>query len=225
MAQQRRRLIESCYGPDELQTATQGRRLAGYVVDTIIALVTVGFGWLIWFLLVAPRGQTPAKQLLGMYIMRADGSRAGGGYTWVREVIVKAIVFGGIFTILGALTAGYGQLLFVVPALWCVWDAERQCLWDKVAATYVAYSPSGSRPLTAQEMRVQGEDPPARDGIPTRIIEPSEPSGMMDYPREAASMQERTNADQLRELQRLHTEGLITNEQYEERRARLVDEL
>ncbi|MCY4615986.1 MAG: RDD family protein [Chloroflexi bacterium] len=230
MAQQStpRRLIESCYPPEQLQTATQGRRLAGYIVDSIIVVLTFGVGWLVWLLLVAPRGQSPGKQLLGMYIMRADGTRAGGGYTWVRELIIKTLLFGAIFAILGAFTGGLGQLLWVIPAVWCVWDAERQCLWDKVASTYVAHSPTGFRPLTANEMRVQGEDPPARDGIPTGRVEPSPPpapSGLMDYPRDPTSMREQSTADRLRELQRLHSEGLITDEQYEERRAEIMDEL
>ena len=47
----------------------------------------------------------------------------------------------------------------------------------------------------------------------------------MDYPREAASMREQSNADRLRELQRLHSEGLITDEEYEEQRAQIMDEL
>ncbi len=230
MAQQSqpRLFIESCYAPDQLQTATQGRRLAGYVVDSIIVLLTFGFGWLVWLLLVAPRGQSPGKQLLGMYIVRADGTRAGGAYTWVRELIVKVLLFGGVFAVLGAATGGFGQLLWVVPALWCVWDAQRQCLWDKVASTYIAHSPQGFRPFTANEMRVRGEQPPAADGIPTGRVEPSAPpppSGLMDYPRDAASIREQSTADRLRELQRLHSEGSITDEQYEEQRAQIMDQL
>ena len=230
MAQQSqpRRLIESCYPPEELQTATQGRRLAGYVVDSIIVVLTFGVGWLVWLLLVAPRGQSPGKQLLGMYIMRADGSRAGGSYTWVRELVIKTLLFGAIFAILGAFTGGLGQVLWVIPAMWCVWDAERQCLWDKVASTYIAHSPEGFRPPTANELGVRGEEPPARDGIPTRLVDPSPPpppSGLMDYPRDPTSMREQSTADRLRDLQRQHREGMITDEQYEEQRARIMGEL
>ena len=223
---QQPRLIESCYAPEQLQTATQGRRLAGYAVDSVIALASLGVGWLIWFLLVAPRGQSPGKQLLGMYVMRADGSRAGGGYTWVRELVVKGLLFSSAFAILGAITGGWGQVLWVIPALWCVWDNERQCLWDKVASTYVAHSPNGFRPLTAKDMSTQGEQPPAMDGVPMQRAEPAPPSGLMDYPRAAtSSAREPDAADRLRELQRRHSEGLITDEQYEEQRARIMEEL
>ena len=228
MVQQPQRFIESCYHPEQLQTATQWRRLGGYVVDSIVFVLSFGIGWLVWLLLVAPRGQSPGKQLLGMYIIRNDGTRAGGAYTWVRELIIELLLFGGVFAVLGAMTGGAGQVLWVIPALWCVWDAERQCLWDKVASTYIAHSPEGFRPLTANEMSVVGEQPPASNGIPTgriEVPEPPAPSGLMDYPRDPASMQERSNADRLRELQRLHSEGLITDEEYEEQRAQIMDEL
>ena len=226
------RFIESCYPPDELRTATPIRRLAAYVVDTAIAIVTVGFGWFIWFLLVAPRGQSPGKQLLGMYTMRDDGSRAGGWYTWLRELVVKGLLFSGVFVLLGSFTGGLGQLLWVVPAAWCVWDVQRQCLWDKVASTYIAHSPEGFRPLTATDIRANGDEPPARDGIPTgRRPRPSQPapppppSGLLDYPREAAAIREADTGERLRELERLRDKGLITDEEYEQRRAAIVEGL
>jgi uncharacterized RDD family membrane protein YckC len=228
MVQQPQRFIESCYHPEQLQTATQGRRLAGYVLDSIVFVLSFGIGWLVWLLLVAPRGQSPGKQLLGMYIIRNDGTRAGGAYTWMRELIIEMLLFGGVFAVLGAMTGGLGQILWVIPALWCVWDAERQCLWDKVASTYIAHSPQGFRPLTAPEISVRGDQPPASNGIPSGRVEAAEPpapSGLMDYPRDAASMREQSNADRLRELQRLHSEGLITDEEYEEQRAQIMDEL
>lgn len=228
MAQQPQRFIESCYHSEDLQTATPGRRLAGYVIDSLIVVLTFGIGWLVWLLLAAPRGQSPGKQLLGMYIIRSDGTRAGGAYTWVRELIIKILLFGGLFAVLGAMTGGLGQLLWVVPALWCVWDAERQCLWDKVGSTYIGHSPQGYRPPTAEEMAARGEQPPAAGGIPKGRVDPPvppPPSGLMDYPREAASMQGESTAERLRELQRLHSEGEITDEEYEEQRARIMDDV
>ena len=99
------RLIESLYAPEELATASPGRRLDGYALDTLFLIITLFIGWLIWFIIVAPRGQTPSKQLLGMYVMREDGSRAGGGYMWLREFVVEGIVFG---VLISGLTGGAG---------------------------------------------------------------------------------------------------------------------
>ncbi len=42
--------------------------------------------------------------------------------------------------ILGAESGGaiYG-LALIIAALWCVWDANRQCLWDKIVRTRVVH--------------------------------------------------------------------------------------
>ena len=232
MATQPLRRIEAFYPPEQLVTATQGRRLGGWVLDLIVVLASFGVGWLIWFLIVAQRGQTPGKQMLGMYIMREDGSRAGGWYTLLREIVVKTL-FSIVISVISGVTNGLGSLLWLPAALWCTWDRERQCLWDKVANTYIAHSPEGYRPPTAAELRMQGEEPPAMSGRTTAAPEP--PPGLMDYPRERSSTADPPDAspsgpqgsaaDRLRELQRLRDEGLITPEQYEERRAAILEDL
>ncbi|MYA20963.1 MAG: hypothetical protein F4Z25_12130 [Chloroflexi bacterium] len=242
MATQPMRRIEAFYPPEQLQTATPGRRLGGYVLDLLVTAATFGIGWLIWFLVVAQRGQTPGKQMLGMYIMREDGTRAGGWYTILREVIVKGLI-SLVIGVISAATGGLGSLLWLPAALWCTWDRERQCLWDKAASTYIAHSPEGYRPPTAADLRMQGEEPPAMSGRTTAA--PDSPSGLMDYPRARTGLEEdplerdmstealadtpstgeSNAASRLRELQRLRDEGLITPEQYEERRAAILDEL
>ena len=232
MARQPLRRIEAFYPPEQLQTASPGRRLGGWALDGLVAVVTLGVGWLVWFLIVAQRGQTPGKQMLGMYIMREDGSRAGGWYTILREVVIKGL-FSLVISVISGATNGVGGLLWLPAALWCTWDRERQCLWDKVTSTYIAHSPQGYRPPTAEELRMRGEEPPAVSGRTTASSAP--PSGLMDYPRErsrsedapaAASPEPQgSSAARLRELQRLRDEGLITPEQYEERRARIMEEL
>ncbi len=231
MVMQPLRRIEAFYPPEQLQTASQGRRLGGWVLDGVVFLATFAIGWLVWFLVVAQRGQTPGKQMLGMYIMREDGSRASGWYTILREIVVKGL-FALVIIVSFVLTGGPGILLFLPAALWCTWDRERQCLWDKVANTYIAYSPGGFRPATAVDLRMRGEEPPAVSGRTTASSAP--PSGRMDYPRERsrsedaptpASEPQGSVAARLRELQRLRDEGLITPEQYEERRASILEEL
>ena len=215
------RLIESCYPPERLQTATPGRRLAGYLLDTLVQIVTLYVGWLIWFAIVAPRGQTPGRQMLGMYLVREDGSRAGGGYTWLREIVVEGVLFS---VVIGGITFGVGWL---VAALWCTWDRERQCLWDKVASTYVGYSPTGYRPPTAADLRRLGQQPPAAAGRPLAPPEQPPAPAAAPAPHEAAPPPAGGNApaDRLRELQRLRDDGLITADQFEQRRARILDEL
>ena len=50
--------------PAQAELATQGRRLAGFILDALLFIFTLGLGWLIWFLVIAGRGQTPAKQII-----------------------------------------------------------------------------------------------------------------------------------------------------------------
>ena len=40
--------------------ASQGRRLAGAVLDGLIFVLTLGIGWVIWYLVAARGGQSPA---------------------------------------------------------------------------------------------------------------------------------------------------------------------
>jgi uncharacterized RDD family membrane protein YckC len=77
------RFIEPLYPPAHLVTAGPGRRLAGALLDLVLLVVTLIIGWWVWFAIVARNGQSPGKQLVGMYIIKADGTRAGGGYTWL----------------------------------------------------------------------------------------------------------------------------------------------
>ena len=207
-----RQLIESYYGADELETASPGRRLGGSLLDGFIVVFTLYIGWIVWFIIVASRGQTPGKQLLGMYIMREDGSRAGGGYTWLREWVVKGLLFG----LISAITL---YIAWVVSAAWCLWDSERQCLWDKVTTTYVAHSPRGFHPLTANEMRQRGQMAPGLAPASTRA--PELPASTAEPAPSAGG----DAAERLRELKSLLDEGVITEEQFEERRAGLVEEL
>ena len=106
---------------------------AGMLIAPAIAVAV----WLLWLLRAAPRGQTPGKQLLGLYVVRADGSVASLGHVLLREVAIKGV---GLW-LSTAVTFG---LAWALAALWCLWDKDRQCLWDKVAGTRVVYAPSAA---------------------------------------------------------------------------------
>ena len=120
-----------------INTATPARRLSGNLLDLLIWIFTASIGWLIWFAIVAPRGQSPGKALVSTYVIREDGSVAGGWYMWGREALVKWL----LFYMLAAVT--YGVAL-VVAAFWCLWDDDRQCVWDKIMTSYVAHATDGA---------------------------------------------------------------------------------
>ena len=248
----RQRLIESWYPDGELLTASPGRRLGGELLDAAIQFVCVFggglaaaafppallliFAWPVWFAFVARWGQTPGKQLLGMYVMRDDGSRAGGWYTVLRDFVIQGVLFGAI---IGGITFGIG---WAIAGVWCVWDRERRCLWDRIASTTVAWSPREFRPLTAADLERLGQRPPAfapRRDAPSppppapRDEAPPPPSAAPHRdeappaaaPGEPPAPRESGAAARLRELQRLRDEGLITAEQFEQRHDRIVEEL
>lgn len=49
--------------------ASRGLRFGGYLLDIALSWVTFGLGWFVWMLIIAPRGLTPAKQIIGMKIV------------------------------------------------------------------------------------------------------------------------------------------------------------
>lgn len=209
--------IEQVYEEQELQTATPGRRLGAYSLDLVISIFTLYIGWIVWFIFTAQRGQTPGKQLVGLYVVREDGSRAGGWYMWLREWLVKGLLFG----LIGAVTAGIVSLLAM---LWLLWDRDRQCLWDKVASTHVGYSPFDYVPLTRGEQEFAGD---IRRRSPMQHAARTVPASAPGQPAAPTSGDAPTGSagERLRELRALYDEELISEEEYNSRRADMLEDL
>jgi uncharacterized RDD family membrane protein YckC len=85
-------------------------------------------GWaVVTFRLVAANGQTIAKKLVGIKVVRSDGSRATvGRIFWLRNVVNTLI---SLIPLVGALY-GLIDLLFI-------FTERKQCLHDKIADTIV----------------------------------------------------------------------------------------
>ena len=193
--------------------ATPARRLSGWLLEALVIagifffaglfsglvpdlaalfIVVAILGYLAWLIYTGIHGQTPSKQILNTYIVREDGAVAGLGYVIVRELVIKGILFG----ILAAITL---YIAWIVGALWCTWDANRQCLWDKVAGSRVVYAPDGIGQISSLPVTV---------GSPSRGAAPAQRA-----------------AENLQTLQDLHNRGLLTDDEYEERRAREMERL
>jgi uncharacterized RDD family membrane protein YckC len=112
------------------QLSSPGRRLGAHVLDSLLGIVTLGIGWIIWFLIIAETGRTPGKSLMNMVTVDATtGQPIGFGRMAARELLLKGL---GAYIIL-ALTSGFALPLFA----WLLWDRARQQLWDKVVTTVV----------------------------------------------------------------------------------------
>lgn len=119
-----------------IRTATPARRLSGNLLDCTILFFSFGIGWLVWFAIVAPRGQSPGKAIVSTYVIDKTGNRGKTWYMWRRELLAKFLP-SLVFVVL---TAGIGIIL---ASCWCLWTANKQCLWDKLMSSYVAHSPDG----------------------------------------------------------------------------------
>ena len=62
--------------------------------------------------------------------MRADGTASDWGWTFIREFVVKFLVF----SVVAEVTLGIAG---VVDLLWAFWDKDRQTLHDKIMKTVV----------------------------------------------------------------------------------------
>ena len=131
----------------EAELATVARRLGALALDALIEVFTLYVGWLVWFLIVCGRGQTPGKQLVGIYAAPVDDPerRLSWGSMFLREFVLKGL----LFSFLGAITSG---IVWVLDYLWALWDGSghRQTLHDKVIQTSVYRvqypSPTSQRP-------------------------------------------------------------------------------
>ena len=76
--------------PQGVEAAGIGRRVAAYLLDIVLFFVTLIIGYIIWWLFTLSNGQTPAKQLLKIRVMRVDGTASDWGWTFVREFVVNS---------------------------------------------------------------------------------------------------------------------------------------
>jgi uncharacterized RDD family membrane protein YckC len=123
--------------PNGIVLSSAGRRLGGFLLDGLLIACTLVIGWIVWTLIVWTQGQTPAKQLLGMRVVRLDTrTHAGWGRMFLRDFVGKLIV-----AVIGSLIPFIGN---VVADCWLLWDKDKQELWDKIAGTVVVNDPDRS---------------------------------------------------------------------------------
>ena len=118
--------------------------ILGLSVDTDGGAVAFGAGFLGFLLLLvvasflyAPvlmartNGQTLGKMATDIRVVRANGRAMEFGWAFLREVVVKGLVFGVLST---TFTFGLASLL---DWLWPLWDGENRALHDLIVDTRV----------------------------------------------------------------------------------------
>lgn len=116
--------------------ASLGQRFGGYLLDGVLALVTLGIGWIIWCCFTFSKGQTPAKSILSMRVVKQD---TGVAATW-GEMFVRNVVIPLVLGIVGAFLFG---LPTIVAACMIFGGTLRQTGWDRMMGTLVVSDPQG----------------------------------------------------------------------------------
>jgi uncharacterized RDD family membrane protein YckC len=111
--------------------ASNGKRFGSYLLDGLLAVVTLFIGWLIWSVIIWEKGETPAKALLGLRCVdTTTGRPATRGTMALRELVYKGI--------LGSVTGG---ITTIVSAFMILLTDSREGIWDKIAKTAVVEDP------------------------------------------------------------------------------------
>ncbi len=145
-----------------VKSADYGTRAVAYIIDTaviwglsiamvvvavlvaqvsdnvwvfLIPLVLIWAGYLVWWVMLLRRSQTPGKMIMKIWVIRDGGMRAGWGLMLVRELLVKGLVF---VLILGPPTF---YVVTLVDLLWPIWDRNNQTLHDKIMGTHAVQGP------------------------------------------------------------------------------------
>ena len=118
--------------PADVIIANPWIRLGSYFLEVILGVVTLWIGWRVWAAFTGPTGQTPAKRLLNLRVIRAETMQPAGlaKMFWVRGLLAGMVAYVAVVFTLG--------IILFMP----FWDRNNQNLWDKVSNTRVVSDPN-----------------------------------------------------------------------------------
>ncbi len=115
--------------PQGTQLATAGRRIGSWFLAILLAIATLGIGYVIWGLIAWGKGQTPTQQVLGMQSWKPQtGTNATWGTMFLRE--------------LGYAVLGWIPFAQLVSFIMFLASKERRALHDHIAGTIVLHDPN-----------------------------------------------------------------------------------
>ncbi len=126
--------------PDPLSMlASRKRRFGAFLLEIPLAVVTLGIGYVIWALIVYAQGQTPAKQILSMRVMRLTERRtANWGWMALRQIVLGAL----IGFALDFFASGLSLAWLLINGIVLVSTSRRQAVWDMMVDTVVVHDPN-----------------------------------------------------------------------------------
>jgi uncharacterized RDD family membrane protein YckC len=104
--------------------------IVSFIVGMFFAAISIAIVALVYapVLMARTNGQTLGRMAVGIRVVRNNGGPMTFGFAMLREVAVKALLFG----VAGSVTFGLANLADV---LWPLWDDENRALHDFVVDT------------------------------------------------------------------------------------------
>lgn len=113
--------------------ATFQHRLGAYALDAVLAVVTLGIGWLIWSLVVWSDGQTPAKKILKLRTINyTNGFQSTWGHMGIREFLVPITVLTA-----SGITSGVAGIAWIVVEIVFYFTKGQRTLRDYWVKTII----------------------------------------------------------------------------------------
>jgi uncharacterized RDD family membrane protein YckC len=180
--------------------ASRGERILSWFVNALLVIFTLFIGWVIWWFIVAPKGQNPGKAVTGLRVIRTNGDAVTTGGMFVRGLVGQIA----------------GWIPFFLDDLWMFFDKNAQTIHDKVVDSVVVKA-KGSEKIV-ENGHLPGALPPPPSYAPYAppvSLPTSQPA------RPPTTWQ--SSEDKLRALDDLKAKGLITEEEYQERRKAILE--
>ena len=117
--------------PQGVVLASVGRRIGAGFLSFLLFIVTLVIGWLIWGAIAWSKGTSPAFQVLGVKVIKADtGLPATWGEMALRNLVGNWLISG--------VTSGISSIVSFVMFLA---DDQNRSLPDRIASTLVVHDP------------------------------------------------------------------------------------
>lgn len=110
-------------------------RFGCWLLEAVLAIVTLGIGWFIWWLVLLGQGMTPARQILKLRVIDINTKLpVTSGQAFVRGFVVYLLAFSIGTSVLNLVVVGLGTLAMLASAL-LMFRSSRQTLWDQMTNT------------------------------------------------------------------------------------------
>ena len=123
--------IESTVQEDSAtELASPGARLGSHLLEALLAIFTLGIGWLIWSFVIWGQGTTPGHKILKQYIVN---EKTGKDFTWGQMFVREFLIKGLLVPLLSAFSFG---IVYLVDSLMVTRD-DRKTLHDRICGSIV----------------------------------------------------------------------------------------